>query len=123
MLSPLHHQAYQDFQQELRQLHVLLPKADGVAIANAITQLNQMFQHRLLTLPTEDLEPATAIKVRSYQTEIHKQLQLLRMDTTLLQAARQSVTRQQRQRQIRDRLQILIRYCQTLIDACTSRET
>lgn len=63
------------------------------------------------SLADEDLE----IKVQSYQTEINKQLRLLKIDLMFLKSARQPATSEQRWNVMGDRLHLLMVYCEALL--------
>jgi hypothetical protein len=116
MLPQVYQQRYQEFQQALEQLRSQVSQAqiDGVTLRTGFLHLQQFFQLQIAPLD-DDLDPVEVQRVRSYNTEIHKQLRLLGMDVSFLQAARQSITAQQRQRQMGDRLETLIGYCQALL--------
>lgn len=113
MLPHIYYQRYQEFLLMLAHLQqaaaVAVPDAQGLLISFLNTQ--QFFVQQILSLDNSDLEPDVEPTVRSYQTEIAKQLQLLRIDVTFLQAARQPQTATVRQNQIHLRLQTLIDYC------------
>lgn len=91
-----------------------VPDAQGLRQSFLNTQ--QFFVQQILSLDNSDLEPDVEPKVRSYQTEIAKQLQLLGIDVSFLQAARQQQTATVRQNQIHLRLQTLIGYCNAIIE-------
>lgn len=113
MIPEAHRQHYQVLGQALAQLGVVT--ADPTRLKAAISPLQQQFQ-QIVALGVEDLDPATAQRVYACQVEIDKQLRLLSMDAMFLQAARQSTTAQQRQQQVRDRIQTLIGYCQAMVE-------
>lgn len=115
MLSNNHHQRYQEFAAALEQLQQLpaATQLDLTKLRQRFTEVQQFFQQQILGLDASETnlnEP----RVRSYQTEISKQLQLLAMDVLFLQAARQQQTKQDRQQQFRDRLQTLQSYCDAI---------
>lgn len=118
MLPKVHHQRYQKFKQALEQLQQTVAgvQVDVLRLRQSYFQLHQLFQQQIVSLDASDLEPADEPKVRSYQTEMSKQLQLLGMDVMFLQAARQSETLQQRQVQLSDRLVSLLSYCDVLLE-------
>ena len=93
---------------------VAVPDAQG--LRQSFLNAQQFFVQQIVSLDNRDLEPDVEPKVRSYQTEISKQLQLLGMDVTFLQAARQQQTATVRQNQISQRLQTLIGYCNAIIE-------
>lgn len=71
----------------------------------------QHFQQQLLPLadPYPSAQPAL--------TEMNRTLRLLAMDVAFLQTARQSITTQQRQRQMGDKLEQLLGFCTALEQA------
>ncbi len=111
--SQLHNQ-YQAFQQQLEALHQEWSSLSKPELEAAIADLQQSFQDKILTLNEALLDAAIAHQVRSYQTEIHKQLQLLKMDASFWLAARQPDKRTQRFNQISGRFTTLIRYVDTV---------
>jgi hypothetical protein len=122
MLSPNRHQQYQQFKQLLEQIQSVATQGnvDQAAILTAFREVQQFFagqimdseSNGLLELPLSPLE-------QSYLTEMHKQLRLLSMDITFLQAARIPATAQARQATASDRIHILIRYCDTVLQNST----
>jgi hypothetical protein len=86
---------------------------DSRTLKEMIGELRSLFREHLW-LKDEDLAESSAHRVQAVLVEIDKQLRLLEMDAAFLQAARQSVTQEQRRQQIFDRLQLLIRYCDML---------
>jgi hypothetical protein len=113
MLPKLYRQRYHALQQAIQQLQTALAgdrPADSTLQPHYQTVQN-LFQHQILSLSLDQLAPDEQTRMQSYQTEINKQLRLLRMDVTFLQAARQSATASQRQEQMNDRLSMLLRYC------------
>jgi len=117
MLPNLHQQRYQEFKQALEQLQQMVAGAqlDGTRLRQSFLKAQQFFQQQIVSLNASDLEPTQEPKIRSYQTEMSKQLQLLGMDMMFLQAARQPGTTQERQIQILQRLQTLISYCDAIL--------
>ncbi|OBU78022.1 hypothetical protein CEP10_02635 [Cylindrospermopsis raciborskii S07] len=53
---------------------------------------------------------------QSYQTEISKQIRLLELDMMFLQSAKQTLTIKSRLESIQQRAEILIRYCQNILE-------
>lgn len=65
---------------------------------------------------TEDrLEDPIAGKMRSYVTESHRLLRLLPVDVMFMAAARNPTTAAQRRQAYRDKLNLLLQYCQAII--------
>lgn len=117
MLPNLHHQRYQEFKQALEQLQKTAASSLATSsLRQSFLVTQQFFQQQIVSLDPCDLEPALEARVRSYQTEMSKQLQLLGMDVTFLQAARQPTTAKSRQMQLEQRIQTLISYCDSLLE-------
>lgn len=116
MLPNLYYQRYQQFAQMLEGLQgaIAATPEDVQSLRQSFEAAQQFFGQQILSLDN-DLDPADESKVRSYQTEISKQLQLLGVDVMFLQAARQQQTAIVRQNQIHSRLQTLIGYCNTVL--------
>lgn len=64
--------------------------------------------------PTED---PIAGKMRSYLTESHRLLRLLPVDVMFIAAARNPTTTQQRRQAYQDKLNLLLQYCQAIIES------
>ncbi len=75
---------------------------DGGQLQAQFLLAQQHFQHQLL--------PST----QPVLTEINRTLRLLAMDVAFLQAARQTTTTQQRQRQLGEKVQQLLGFCTAL---------
>lgn len=114
MLPDLHYQRYQEFKQALEQLQTAAAKLYGPE-SRQILETQQFFQQKIMSLDAGDLKPADEPRVRSYQTEMSKQLRLLGMDVTFLQAARHPETAKARQMQLSQRIRTLISYCDALL--------
>jgi hypothetical protein len=119
VLPESNRQHYRDFQHALQQLLGLIVRAnpDGSSLQAAFLEAQQLFQLRIMALETDELDSRVVSKVRSYITEINKQMRLLGMDVMFLQTARQSGKIQQRQAQMGDRIDTVLRYCQALLEA------
>jgi len=115
MLSQFH-QRYQEFFHLLEQLQTSSTQLDKTKLRQSVQTAQQFFQQQIVTLDPQDLSPQEESQIRSYQTEISKQLQLVGMDVIFLQAARQQATTADRQMQLADRIQTLIRYCNTILE-------
>jgi hypothetical protein len=117
MLPNLHRQRYQKFKQALEQLQQTGASAqmDAPKLQQNFLEAQQFFQQQIVSLDAGDLKSDIEPRVRSYQTEMSKQLQLLGMDVIFLQAARQSGTAMARVQQLSLRIQTLIRYCDALL--------
>ncbi len=113
---PISHQAcYQAFRQHLEHLQTTIASDNPATLKAEANQVQTEFQNQILSLSLEDLDPAIAHHVQSYQVEIHKQLRLLVTDLSFLQAARKPTTVEQRRQQGRDRVETLLRYCEAVV--------
>ena len=115
MMPAAYQQAYEQFARQLEQMEPQVTRAqpDVAHIQAEFLQLQQQFHHTLQPLvlaPDETVPPTVISRLTACNTEINKHLRLLAMDISFLQAARQPQTLQQRQAQIRDRLQRLATY-------------
>jgi DNA repair protein RadC len=117
MLPTSFNQLYQMFYQSLQQVGQLAQRAnpDVQTLQVAFLEAQQIFQQQIMSQPLNNLDAAAELKMQSLQTEMNKQLRLLAIDVMFLQTARQPVTIQQRQAQMRDRLQLLQRYCEAVL--------
>lgn len=117
MLPNLHRQRYQEFSKSLEQLQqtAVGSQLDIPMLRQSFLEVQKFFQQQIVSLDAGDLEPDTEPRVRSYQTEMSKQLRLLGMDVLFLQAARQPGTAKGRQLQLSDRIQTLQRYCDAIL--------
>lgn len=114
MLPHLHRQCYLKFSEVLQQLQTTDTPVDASQLYQKFLAAQQFFQQQILSLDTSDLNQDTQSRIRSYQTEISKQLRLLEMDIRFLQAAKAEATATTRQLQISDRLKILQSYCEAI---------
>ncbi|MDX2097274.1 MAG: heterocyst frequency control protein PatD [Leptolyngbyaceae cyanobacterium bins.59] len=104
-------QRYETFRDHLRACQQILQESgDRDRVKEAIGSLHPFFQREILGSGEDPTH-----REQSYQVEISKQLRLLAVDLTFLQAARQAGTVQQRQQQMIDRLERLISYCEAVI--------
>ncbi|NJP08674.1 MAG: heterocyst frequency control protein PatD [Leptolyngbyaceae cyanobacterium RU_5_1] len=117
MLPLLHQPPYREFRHALEVLRETVSQGslNPATLKSTVTDLQQVFQTQLLSSNLAELDPTVAQQVQSFQVELDKQLRLLSMDALFWQAAKQSATVQQRQQQVSDRLNILIRYCNALL--------
>lgn len=104
---------YMPFGRSLQDLRsqVIQSQPDVRSLQATFLDLQQYFQTTLLPTDYPDLDDLAESKLVSYQTEISKELRLLGMDIMFLQSARQAMKIQQRQAQMRDRLDRLEGYC------------
>lgn len=120
MLSSRYRPLYEELQQRFGQLQALVTQShpDTGALKAEFLTVQQFFQLQILSLEHPNEEPV-ASRIQSLHTEINKQLRLLGVDVSFLQAARQPTTQQQRQAQMRDRLTILMGYCEGLLTSAS----
>lgn len=114
MLPNIHRQRYQEFLEVLEQLQqtVAGSQLNAPKLYQSFLSAQRFFQQQIVI--DGELNPDDA-RVRSYQTEISKQLQMLGMDVMFFQAARQEKTAINRQMQLGDRLKTLIGYCNAIL--------
>lgn len=119
MLSNFHYQSYQEFAAILDELQANANSAqlDVTKLREIFQQAQQLFKQQIITLDTSDLAPSIASRVRSYNTEIDRQLKLLNMDLSFLEAARQPATIIARKEQMNSKIQTLTGYCRVLLEA------
>lgn len=117
MLSEENRQQYEELSQKLAKFQNLVDREnlDKVALLDRHQELQQFFGNLIVALDKAQLSPVGESLVQSYTTEIHKQLRLVGMDITFLQASRSDRTTQMRKKAIGDRLQTIIGYCSTLL--------
>lgn len=119
-MLPLSHQlGYQSLQKRVEALQTTIahPSIEVATLKSTVSELQAVFQTEILPISIADLDPQLAQRVQSFQVEMDKQLRLLGIDVMFLQAARQTATVEQRQQQIRDRLNLLSRYCDAVLEA------
>lgn len=116
MLPSVYQPPYQQLQQAIEELQkTLIGPLDASRVKSTIATLQTYFQTEVWNLDLQHLEPELQHRLQSINVEIDKQLRLLNMDALFLQAARQENTLQQRQQQIRDRLSLLLQYCNSVL--------
>ncbi|KOR34742.1 MULTISPECIES: heterocyst frequency control protein PatD [Planktothricoides] len=121
-MSEIHYPQYLSFQQSLEEIHNTIAQFNSqselnqTALLAALSQVQELFKQEILTINLDELPKERISLVQSYRTEMHKHLSLLTTDVMFFQTARQPTTKQQRLAQISDRLGILIRYCDVLLE-------
>lgn len=117
MLPQFYRDRYQEFFTAVVRLQQTAADAnlDQTLLRQGFEQLQQLFQQEILTLDSDNLDPAIISRMQSFLTELNKQMRLLSIDVTFLQASRQSATTQQRLVAIRSRIETLIGYCNALL--------
>lgn len=112
-MLPEYEQHYQQFVKLIEQLQAVSQQQDLALLRQSHQKAQQFFIQQILTL-----EPLDNYQIRSYQTEISKQLQLIGMDVIFLQAAKVPETAANRQKQLLQRLPTLLNYCNAILQAC-----
>ncbi|WP_017300861.1 heterocyst frequency control protein PatD [Nodosilinea nodulosa] len=105
--------ALSNLRSQLQSLETLARSAnpDGGQIQAQFLLAQQHFQHQILPLGD------AIVSAQPIITEMNRTLRLLAMDVAFLQAARQSTTTQQRQRQLIEKLAQLAGFCNALEQA------
>lgn len=109
-------EAVQSLTNQVEQFHEACQKAhpDGAALQQNFLMIQQCFQTQVLPLSDQVANPEA---VQPILTEMNRTFRLLGMDVAFVQAARKSMTMQQRQRQMAEKLQRLLAFCQALTKA------
>ncbi|NEP88712.1 MAG: heterocyst frequency control protein PatD [Okeania sp. SIO2C2] len=117
MLPKEHNQRYQKFSQLLNQLQELMAQGnlEPEKISAMRKEIQQFFEIKIMSLDNLELDRSIAFQVKSYLTEMHKELRLLYVDLTFLQASRNPQTTQTRLATIKDRLKTLTGYCRNIL--------
>ncbi|EKQ70648.1 hypothetical protein OsccyDRAFT_0950 [Leptolyngbyaceae cyanobacterium JSC-12] len=118
MLPLSHLQPYETFKQSLKEVKDTLfqDTVDHEVLRGVVAKLQDSFQNQILGLDLSGLDPKSEQQVQALQVEMNKQLKLLSMDVMFLQAARQPSTVVQRLSQASDRLTLLLRYCEAVLN-------
>lgn len=117
MMPSIYYQTVAELQQKLNHFKQAVAHASQFdhRFTSKWQQIYQLFQQQV-QLSTEAVSPAAVNRAQSIQTEINKQLRLLKTDLAFFQAAKQASTIAQRQQQIGDRCDLLLTYCTALLD-------
>lgn len=107
MLTENDRYAIQTFQNLVQQCR------DQVDLAS-LRSLRQTFQKEIQPIQSDEY------RIHSVLVEINKQMRLLNLDATFLQTARQPETIQTRSGQLRDRLKLLLNYCEAILTQADS---
>jgi hypothetical protein len=97
------------------------PLAAGLSMTplqttDCYTAITADFDQLILAAPTYRLPPATAGKMRSYITEIHRLLKLIQRDLIFWHNARQPSTKAQRHADILSKLDVITQFIQSMIE-------
>jgi hypothetical protein len=110
-------QTYQLLEQQVTEVNRAIAENNNSASLKAtVVDLQTFFQTHVRMLDLDQLDPAVAHQVQSFNVEIDKQLRFLSMDMMFLQVAMQPSTAKQRLSQMGDRLTLLLRYCHGLLE-------
>ncbi|MBM0742036.1 heterocyst frequency control protein PatD [Phormidium sp. CLA17] len=116
-LPPEYSQTYQKLKQHVTEINqAIAQRTDVASLKASVADLQVFFKTHIRMLNSDELDAALAHQVQSFNVEIDKQLRLLSMDVMFLQAAKQASTADQRLNQMRDRLTLLLRYCDGLLE-------
>lgn len=114
---------YSSFRRSLQALQTQAVQAnpDVSNLQAEFLTVQQYYQMRILSAELLEREDAgiNLSRLMSYQTEMSKELRLLGMDIMFLQTAKKAMSVQQRQSQVRDRLERLIGYCDRIVELLT----
>ncbi|MGA1264937.1 MAG: heterocyst frequency control protein PatD [Prochlorothrix sp.] len=106
--------SHQQFRSTLAALRPQL-QDDRPSLAAALAQLQAQYHSQILPAPAPVADPLAA-RFQSLQTEIAKQMRLLSLDAMFLKTARQPEKRLDRLAQMRQRLDLLEKYCEAIGD-------
>jgi hypothetical protein len=103
-----------------QQLFTLLSELPTDSISDLKVSLSrsiEFFESQILPQDLDSLPDPIAGKMRSYLTESHRLLRLLPIDLTFIAAARNPTTLQQRRQAYQEKLDLLLKYCQAVIES------
>ena len=103
-----------------QQLFTLLSELPTDSIPDLKVSLSrsiEFFETQILPQDLDSLPDPIAGKMRSYLTESHRLLRLLPIDLTFIAAARNPTTIQQRRQAYQEKLDLLLKYCQAVIES------
>jgi hypothetical protein len=103
-----------------QQLFTILSNLPTDSLPDLKVSLNrsiEFFESQILPQDLDHLPDPIAGKMRSYLTESHRLLRLLSIDLTFIAAARNPNTLQQRRQAYQDKLDLLLKYCQAVIES------
>lgn len=118
MALSFHRQTYSAFSHQVEETLGLVNQEiiDQPSLQSHLAKLQDYFQTEILPLDSQTLSDDTGSRLHALQVEMNKQLRLIGTDALFLRAAKQPDTVQQRLRQIGDRLQLLKRYCDGVLE-------
>ena len=103
-----------------QQLFTLLSELPTDSIPDLKVSLSrsiEFFESQILPQDLDSLPDPIAGKMRSYLTESHRLLRLLPIDLTFIAASRNPDTLQQRRQAYQEKLDLLLKYCQAVIES------
>ena len=123
MLSMPHSQAYQEFLTLLEKLNddffSVEEETDIKSLPKQFQMVKAFFQQQIVGLAAPQLDEAIATRWQSLQTELYREFRLLDTDILFLISSRQTETRSQRLKSVRDRLERIVGYSKA-IRSCLS---
>ncbi|EAZ89303.1 heterocyst frequency control protein PatD [Crocosphaera chwakensis] len=125
MLLKFYHQSYQELLAKLLELQkqVLAKDIDMITIKSMYQEVQAIFQNQILSVRLDELDcnahrEADLFEIaliRSAQTEIHKNLRLLKTELLFLTTSRQAQTTQKRLEKVQEKIKDLIGYSQGIV--------
>ena len=106
-----------------QQLFILLsnlPSDTTPELKTSISQAIELFEIKILPQDLDSLPDPIAGKMRSIITESHRLLRLLSMDALFIATARNPTTIDLRSQAYRDKLNLLLQYCQVVLAESSS---
>ncbi|MEL4894750.1 heterocyst frequency control protein PatD [Crocosphaera sp. Alani8] len=118
MLLKFYHQSYKELLVKLLGLQdlVISEDMDMIMVKSAYEQVQTIFQAQILSVNLDELDCNAISLVRSAQTELYKNLRLLRTDLLFLTSSRQTQTREKRVEKVQQKVKELIGYCEGIIN-------
>ena len=120
-----HSQAYQEFLTLLEKLNndffSVEEETDVKSLPKQFQTVKAFFQQQIVGLTAPKLDEAIATRWQSLQTELYREFRLLDTDILFLISSRQTETRSQRLKSVRDRLERIVGYS-TAIKSCLTSE-
>ena len=102
--------------QHLFTLLANLPADSTSDLKVSLNRALKLFESQIITQDLDGLPDPIAGKMRSYVTESHRLLRLLSMDVMLMATARTPATSSQRRQAYEDKLNLLLQYCQAVLN-------
>ncbi|WP_310485518.1 heterocyst frequency control protein PatD [Chamaesiphon sp. VAR_48_metabat_403] len=102
--------------QQLFTLLSNLPSESTPELKASLHQAIELFETEIIPQDLDILPDPIAGKMRSYLTESHRLLRLISMDALFISTARDPTTIDFRRQAYRHKLELLLQYCQAVID-------